>query len=207
VNLRAPTLILAFIAAAAAAAGAPPQQGQETPDTTTVTLDRPGKPETAAPAPGADRPASHSISAIISSGLPAYSPKDTQPKKEPAEDVKAKNDMPRLPLEVMPRFIVRDKKVPEFSELELYTRKGLTDLAFQRNPWLHLFNFFGLKRNFAYAWLRDQEIDSERSELAQEAVDLAGVGDAEDAKDMQQAIIDEHFETNFEDSGGGGPVR
>jgi hypothetical protein len=151
-------------------------------------------PSTAA-APHAD---STAIDAAISSGIPAYNPGASSPKlnmvtQEPRDTDKPKNQIPRLPMEMMSKYVVHGARLPVFRNRDLYTKAGLIDLSFKAHPGLRIGNFFGLNSGLAYeAALNDQKM-SDRQDLVDTAFAMAAGGDAAEAEAVQDAIIDESF--------------
>ncbi len=197
-------LALAACTAAAAAQGAAPvPQAAET--AAPVALAAPA-PSPAAPA-GIDQPASPGVSAEISSGLPGYRPEPTPkagaPRADAREADKPKNQIVRLPMEVMRRYVVRERRLPVFRPLDLYTEKGLIDLSFKEHPGLRIGNFFNLNASIARDMFIKEQLLAEREDLTDLAHAMSLGGDGSEGGAVQQAIIDESFEGS---GGDGGPV-
>jgi hypothetical protein len=151
------------------------------------------------PSPGtAQRQVSPAIAADMFLGMPAYSPQFSPPKSGgPAADLrdadKPKNQIPRLPMVVMQKYVVRESRLPVFRDLDLYTKAGLTDLSFKEHPGLRIGNFFNLNAKVAYETIMEEELLAEKRDLADTVMAMSIGGDTEDARLMQQAIIDESF--------------
>jgi hypothetical protein len=200
-----PTLqiIVALTAATASAAaqGVTPTPPAQAADTSSIIF----APKPSAPAPvptpsvgTADRPVSSAVAADISLGMPAYSPELSAPKLgASAADLrdidKPKNQIPRLPLVMMQKYVVRESRLPVFRNLDLYTKAGLIDLSFKEHPGLRIGNFFNLNAKVAYNMIKDEELFAERQDLADTVLAMAVDGDTEEARLMQKAISDESF--------------
>jgi|SRR5580658_9491486 hypothetical protein len=149
------------------------------------------------------RPASPAIAQDISSGLPGYnSPEFTLKPGPSAPADKPKNQIPRLSPAVMSQYVVYGKRIPVFRTRDLYTQAGLIDLALKQHPGLHIGNFFNLNSKIAYATAMKDAMFAERQDLVDTTLAMAAGGDTEEAAVMQQAIIDESFESGGQD----GPV-
>jgi hypothetical protein len=200
---RTPTIVLALMAAASAAA-----QDSSTPTPARAAESIILAPTMAPPAPLPRREAPKTgVSAEISSVLPPFDPKESlpRPSRAQAEADKPRNQIPRLPANVMERYVVHGARPPVFRTRDLYTRAGLIDLAFKEHPLLRIGNFFGLKNQVAYKVIIGEQLAEARSDLTDDVLAIAGAGDPEEAKVLQQAILDEAFE-GYGDDGGGGPV-
>jgi hypothetical protein len=203
-------VMVGLIAAAASASAqdvtpTPPAQAA---DTSSIILAP--KPEASPLASNADpgaayRPASSGITKDISSGLPGYSPALMAPKANTAQDQQAdkpRNQIPRLPVELMSRYVVHGKRLPTFRTRDLYTREGLVELALKDHPGLHIGNFFNLNSNIAYEAAMKDAMFADRQDLVDTTLAMVAGGDTEEAAVMQQALIDE----SFENGGQEGPV-
>lgn len=119
----------------------------------------------AAPASSADHTLSHATSARVVSGLPKYSPpKANSEEGEAASDLR-ETDKPKNAIIRLPRYHVRERKIPEFKNRELLTPEGKLDLAFKRRPGLKIGNLFGLNRGPALAMLAEDEAYERRLEM------------------------------------------
>ena len=208
----APKLLIVLLAAAA-----PVLAQQATPtavpsaDTSNVIL----APKAAEPAqaPPARTTASSGVSspeinAAISSGVPAYNGREAaaskieSPPKDQREAEKPKNDIPRLPVSLMSRYVVRGARLPVFRNVDLFTREGLIDLSFKDHPGLRVGNFFNLNSGLAFeAAMKDQRM-ADRSDLTDTAYAMAVGGDPSEASVLQDSIIDESFKAGTQE----GPV-
>jgi hypothetical protein len=148
------------------------------------------------------------IDAAISSGIPAYNSRDASASKtdsalkDQREVDKPKNDIPRLPLALMSRYVVRGARLPVFRNIDLYTRQGLIDLSLKDHPGLRIGNFFNLNSGLAFeAAIKDQRT-ADRSDLTDTAYAMAVGGDPSEAEVLQDSIIDESFKAGTQE----GPV-
>jgi hypothetical protein len=202
-----PKLLMVLLAAAIPAMA---QQAASTADTSSVIL----APKAAEPAQAPQtravdsaRVSSPEINAAISSGVPAYNREAQAPKADPAakdqrEVDKPKNDIPRLPLALMSRYVVRGTRLPVFRNVDLFTREGLIDLSFKEHPGLRVGNFFNLNSGLAFeAALNDQKM-ADRRDLTDTAYAMAVGGDPSEAMVLQDSIIDESFRAGTQE----GPV-
>jgi hypothetical protein len=206
---RAPTLIVALLACAAPVVAQDAVPAPASTDTSSIILAQKPSDPAVAPlpkdaAPHADSPA---IDAAISAGVPAYNPGFLAPKLNPVsaelnDADKPKNQIPRLPLELMSRYVVRGARLPVFRNVDLYTKAGLIDLSFKTHPGLRVGNFFHLNSNLAFeAAMKDQRI-SDRQDLVDIALAMAAGGDPSEAQAVQDSIIDESFRAGTQE----GPV-
>jgi hypothetical protein len=198
---RTPQLILALLASTAPVLA---QNAAPTPapaaDTSSVILAN--KPDGSAPAPLPDpattpNDSSSSVNAAITSGLAPYDPGVSSPKMEMAPKTQSsdrpKNEIPRLPPEMMSRYVVHGARLPVFRTRDLYTKDGLINLSFKAHPGLHFFNFFGVNNGLAYeAAINDAKMDA-RADLVDTAYAMAVGGDPSEGEVVQQEIINESF--------------
>jgi hypothetical protein len=202
------TAILATAAWALAEDVSPPSaQG----DTASIILaTRPAAaPPAAQGSPKPDnRPAPGSVAANIAAGLPAYVP--VKPGTGPAGEAtdlrdidKPRNQIPRLPVEVMQRYVVRESRLPVFRPRDLYTKAGLIDLAFKEHPGLRIGNFFNLNAKAAYQAIVSEQLYADRMELTDLAIAMAVGGDAEEAEAMQDAIKEQSFMSGMKEGPAG----
>jgi hypothetical protein len=207
---RALKIIAVLVAAAATAAAqeaapAAPAQGA---DASSIILAPTPAATQPAPAPGAaGQPVSSAINADISSGMPHYNagfgaPKPASSAQDRRDVDKPKNLIPRLPTEVMSRYVVHGARLPVFRTRDLYTKTGLIALALKEHPGLHIGNFFNLNSNIAYQMAMKEAILDDRQDLVDMTLAMAAGGDKQEAEVMQQALIDE----SFENGGQEGPV-
>jgi hypothetical protein len=169
------------------------------------------KPADATDAPPAAGSAPHSdsaaISAAISSGVAAYNPGAASPKlsmvpRDLRESDKPRNQIPRLPTEIMSRYVVRGSRLPVFRNVDLYTTAGLIDLAFKQHPGLRIGNFFNLNSKLAYAAALNDQKMSDRQDMVDTALAMAAGGDPSEAQVVQDSIIDDSFRDGTQE----GPV-
>jgi hypothetical protein len=198
---RLPQLILALLASAAPALaqGAAPTPAAAA-DTSSVILANkpaesvPGQLPNPATTP---RDSSSGVNAAITSGMAPYDPGVSSPKMEMAprnrSPDKPKNEMPRLPPEMMSRYVVHGARPPVFRTRDLYTKEGLINLSFKAHPGLRFFNFFGLNNGLAYeAAINDAKMEA-RADLVDTAYAMAVGGDPSEGEVVQEEIINESF--------------
>lgn len=88
------------------------------------------KSEAAAPRARAISP---EVASLLAAGMPKYNPpKPVEPKSEEELVDRREIDRPRNQIIRLPDIVVQEKKPPVFRERDIYTRKGLADLAKQR---------------------------------------------------------------------------
>jgi len=75
---------------------------------------------------------SSELAATISTALPQYQDPSANPAPAAAPDVMPRNQVPRLPIMLLPQVTVHEKRIREFTERESYTKKGLEELAVKR---------------------------------------------------------------------------
>jgi hypothetical protein len=106
---------------------------------------------------------------------------------------KPRNHIPRLPAEMMPKYVVRESRAPVFRTRDLLSKEGLIDLAFKEHPGLRLGNFFNLNAPAAYDRAIREQLAASRSDLADDTVAMAAGGDLSEVAVMQQDILDASF--------------
>ena len=202
-------IIAALLAATAASAQdappASPQAAAQQPDTSKIIL----APKAASPAPSAApaRAAPTGVLADIKTALPKFRQETARPPESELPDLrdtdKPRNIIPRLPANLMSRYVVRGDKVPVFRQRDLYTKEGLIDLAFKDHPGLRIGNIFGLNRNAAYEAFLEDERAGKIHDLDDTALAFAVGGDTEEAK----MILDETGDTFIRDVDESGPIH
>lgn len=110
---------------------------------------------------------SRATSARVVSGLPRYSPPKANGEENDASTDSPETDKPRNAIIRLPRYHVREPKLPQFKDRELLTPEGKLDLAFKRRPGLKIGNLFGLNRGIAMAMLAEDEAYERRLEMAE----------------------------------------
>ena len=154
------------------------------------------------------RPAPGSVAANIAAGLPAYAPVNPGPAPAGAaadlRDIdKPRNQIPRLPVEVMQRYVVRESRLPVFRPRDLYTKDGLIALSFKEHPGLRIGNFFNLNAKAAYQAIVSEQLYADRMELTDLAIAMAVGGDTEEAEAMQDAIKEQSFMSGMKEGPAG----
>jgi hypothetical protein len=194
---RSLQILAAFMAAIVSAAA---QEVTPAPssDTSSIILAPNASKPTPSPGAAAVRPSSSAMAANISVGMPAYSPEPSAPKigfsaADLRDSDKPKNQIPRLPLEVMQKYVVREPRPLSLRRRDLYTTAGLIDLSFKEHPGLRIGNIFNLNAKAAYNKIMDEERFADRQDLVDTTVTMAMTGDSEEMRLMQQAILDESF--------------
>jgi hypothetical protein len=183
------TMIAGLLAACAAAHGQ--EAAAATTDASSVILAP--KPAEAAPVTAKDpsaRPPSPGIEADLHAQMPAYSPPPAQPAAfaNPRADDKPLNQIPRIPAEVMSRYVVHEKRVPVFRERDLYTKAGLVELSLKEHPGLRVGNIFNLNAPAAYGMYLDEQERSEKADMEDTAYAMAVGGDVAEAKDILDMV-------------------
>lgn len=200
--LLAPRLIFVLLAAASpvVAQQAPPTPAPATDPSSVILAPKALEPELPPATRAADTPrvSSPKINAAISAGMPAFNREGSAASTDAAikdrrETDKPKNEIPRLPMSLMSRYVVRGARLPVFRNVDLYTKEGLIDLSFKEHPGLRIGNIFNLNSGIAYqAALSDQRM-SDRKDLTDTAYAMAVGGDSSEAEVLQNSIIDESF--------------
>ncbi len=208
----------AFLFAAAVIAGAawtlaedvsPPSSAQGDTASLILATRTAATPSAADVSPKPDnRPAPGSVAANIAAGLSAYVEVRSGPGTAGAaadlRDIdKPRNQIPRLPVEVMQRYVVRESRLPVFRPRDLYTTAGLIDLSFKEHPGLRIGNFFNLNAKAAYQAIVSEQLYADRMELTDLAIAMAVGGDAEEAKAMQDAIKEQSFMSGMKEGPAG----
>jgi hypothetical protein len=187
-------IFLALAAAATSAAGDPPSAPPAA-DTGSIIFAPKPEPREAEKNPNpAPRPAGSAIDAEITRGLPAFREpgRGVAPATAPEAD-RPRNQIPRLSATLMPKYVVRESRLPVFRILDLYTPKGLTELGFKEHPGLRFGNLFNLNAQAAYEAIVQEQLRAERDELMDMARAMSIDGDQEDARLMQEALVEQAF--------------
>jgi len=108
---------------------------------------------------------------------------------------KPKNTIPRLPVEVMARYLVTESRTPVLRVRDLYTAEGRTALSFAAHPGLHIGNFFGLNSGLAYEMYLEEERVQNIADLKDTAYAVAVGGDPEEARAILDATRDAFIRT------------
>jgi hypothetical protein len=106
---------------------------------------------------------------------------------------KPRNQIPRLPVEMMQKYVVRESREPVFRTRDLLTKAGMIDLAFKEHPGLRFGNFFNLNAPAAYDRAIREQLAASRSDLADDTFAMAAGGDPSEEAVMQQDILDASF--------------
>jgi len=196
-------LLVAFMAAAASVVAqgvtpTPTPVTQVTDAASIVFAPRPTAPEPTPNLGTADRPVSPAIAANIASTMPVYSPEIYSSKSSTSaadlRDIdKPKNQIPRLPVVMMQKYVVRESRLPEFRTRDQYTKAGLIELSFKEHPGLRIGNFFNLNAKVAYDMMIDEQLYAARQDLVDTVFAMAAGGDPREIDVMQQAILDSAF--------------
>jgi hypothetical protein len=106
---------------------------------------------------------------------------------------KPRNQIPRIPAEMMQRYVVRESRLPVFRPRDLHTTAGLIDQSFKEHLGLRIGNFFNLNAKAAHEAIVNEQLLADRQELTDLAVAMAVGGDQEEAEAMQDAIKEKSF--------------
>ena len=218
--MKHPLIVIAALLAASAwaraqAPASTPAAQPPTNDASSVLLaskPAPPVPVPAAPRDSGARPASAGIAADLAANMPKYAPELAPVPKagtgsQDLRDVdRPKNQIPRLPLEVMSRYVVHEARMPQFKEHDLYTKEGLIALSLERHPGLHFGNIFNLNSAAAFAAIQNEESAADRQDLVDTAYAMAVGGDNKETAVMQDAIEAESFSLGTQDGPIGGPL-
>jgi hypothetical protein len=154
---------------------------------------------TTAPAPRASR----DLTGKLAEGAPKYQPPASV---EPGTDLrtidKPKNQIPRLPVEMMQKYVVKDSKVPALQGRDLYTTKELVSMEYKAHPGLRLGNVFGLNDGYAYQMFLEDERQAKMDDLKDTAAAFAVGGDPAEAR----AVLDLIGQAYIWNEPSGGPV-
>lgn len=169
--MRRPARVALLLSTIAALAALGPASAQTPPPPTDQSTPAPTTP----PAPKRDRAVSDSLAASLAASMPKYNP---PPKPRPEdEDVDLRDvDKPRNGIIRLPKYIVRERKLPELSNREMLTPDGRLDLAFKRHPGLLFGNFFNLNAGIGLAMLAEEQQIERNSEMA-DLAELARLAD------------------------------
>jgi hypothetical protein len=167
----------------------------QTSDTSAIILaPKPAETSATPAAPPVERVVSPGIGAVLSASMPAYSPPAAAaPIGDLREKERPRNQIPRLPVEMMQKYVVHEDRVPVFQPLEFYTKEGLTALSFKEHPGRRIGNFFNLNAPAAHDAMVDELVFADRLESVDMAFAMAADGDRSEIEAMQQAIIDDGF--------------
>lgn len=91
-------------------------------------------PPAPAPAPRRPRAISAEAAAALAATAPKYSPPPKPPEKKPDEELPdlREIDKPKNTIIRLPKFVVQEPKPPVFRERDIYTSKGLAEIAMKR---------------------------------------------------------------------------
>ncbi len=196
---RPSTLLIALLASAAAVLAQNATPPAPAADTSSIILaqKQPAPATEAAPKP-APHASSSEVNAAIAAGVPAFdagiaAPAVAAVAPDLRDSDRPKNDIPRLPLEMMSRYVVRSSRLPVFRDIDLYTKAGLVDLAFKTHPGLRIGNIFNLNSGAAFEAAMKEHFISSRQDLVDTALAMVAGGDPAEAQAVQDSIIDESF--------------
>lgn len=222
-----PLFAFAALAAVASARGqtAPPAPPPGSDATTSIFAHNPPKPvatdDSLAP-PDADlhgdapRISSSELAGALVDSLPKYDPKAkaAAAKAEAAKADAAANaapDQPKNTIVRLPKVVVRETKPPIFTERELYTKQGLTDLAIQRYVGIDPAKapngtVANIERFLFQGYANQQYADNERQGAIAGANDMAAIaaasGDSGESEYIKRASNDT-FLRSLDDSDAG----
>jgi hypothetical protein len=158
------------------------------------------------PVPPAAVSASASLTSELAEGGPRYQPPQALPQSGGDKDLrtidKPKNEIRRLPVEMMNRYVVKSSKVELLQGRDLYTPAELVSIEFKEHPGLRLGNFFNLNSGAAYEDFLEEERLAKMDDLRDTARAMAAGGDAADARAILDATAEAYLRTESND----GPV-
>lgn len=205
-------IIAAAMAAASAAQAEEPAPAAPPQDTSSIILAPKAAKVVPTPATMAPRASLSGVAGDIATALPKFTqlaPATPLAQQPDLRDIdKPRNKIPRLPANMMQKYVVHGDRVRPFRNRDLYTKEGLIDLGFKNHPGLLIGNIFGLNKGFAYeAFLRDEKV-AWNLDQHDEALAMAVGGDVEEAKMILNYTGDSEFR-ELDISGpvgrGGGP--
>jgi hypothetical protein len=188
---------LALAALAGGAMGAAAEPGVAGNDNSGVVLAAKPSP-TPTPAALSTNLVSPVVSAEIASGMPSYKAVDGAAGAAAADTSasdaeKPRNLIPRLPVEVLRKYEVRESRIPVFRTRDLYTEEGLTELSFKEHPGLRIGNIFNLNAPAAHERIVAEQLFAARLDLVDAAFAMASGGDTHEIEAMRQDIIEDGF--------------
>jgi hypothetical protein len=144
-----------------------------------------------------ERLISASLAAQLADGAPRYSP-PPPPSPRPAPEVDERDlDKPRNEIIRLPSKLVREKRPEVFTEKELTSSKGRTDLGFKAHPGLGIGNLFGLNAPVAADMAAEQERLDDIRDLAETARAIDGGGDSGEGRYILRATQDAFFRSEI----------
>jgi hypothetical protein len=164
-------------------------------DTAGLILSSPPPAKKDPPAPSTSN--APALSLDVSAVMPSYRPAAPASSYPAGVDLrtvdKPRNQIPRLPVEMMQRYVVRESREPVFRTRDLLTKAGMIDLAFKEHPGLRFGNIFNLNAPEAYDRAITEALAESRRDLADLAFAMAVGDDTAEAEAMQQDILDASF--------------
>lgn len=143
------------------------------------------------------------VTTKVQSGLPKYNPPKTGTMVDRREIDRPRNTIIRLPKDVLPpeaiavavassennesapdgvvrlpRYDVREHRLPNFKEREILTPTARVDLYLRRHPGLRIGNLFGWNRGIASAMIGEEDAIDRRREMA-DLLALAAFADSQ----------------------------
>jgi hypothetical protein len=123
------------------------------------------EPATPTNSSGANHALSAETAGRVVAGLPKYSAPKAKGTSGDASSETQETDKPRNGIIRLPRYHVREQKVPDFKNRELLTPEGKLDLALKRRPGLKVGNFFGMNNGIAMRMLAEDDAYERRLEM------------------------------------------
>ena len=126
------------------------------------------KPELTTDADNPTRRTSPQTAARLSANLPKFSPAQSPSPAVPRESADSTHpDQLRDAIIQLPRYEVRDRKLPVFRERELLTAKGRVALAYERHPGLRVGPLSSLNAKWGLAMLEEEQALERAAELTE----------------------------------------
>ena len=151
------------------------------------------------------RPVSPATAALLAATMPKYDPPKPEPPPKP-EEVKEVDlrdvDKPKNGIIRLPKYVVHGEKPPIFREEDLYTKRGLTDLAMSRHPGLGLGLLGMFNGPIALEMYREDARLESMADLAETAHAMSRGGDDAEGQYIMRATE----ETYAHQMDFGGPV-
>jgi hypothetical protein len=102
-----------------------------------------------------------------------------------------KKEVTLATVRTMPEYRVTEFRAEVFRQRDLYTKRGMEDLSFQRHPGLMVGNFFKLNENLAYETFLRDDWNSTKADYWDMAHAMALGGDAREGRMITKAVDDQ----------------
>ena len=197
-NIQRNAVILALwsLATVMQAQTPPPSPASTTPDediSTPASLAAPLPPKRVSASPNSDQ-----VSSAITAGI-TYQPPKPKPARTKPEVDQRDIDKPRNGIVRLPKYTVEGERPAIFAERNLYTAKGLADLAAQRHlssfdrNFLNKYDVFGYSKERAMQMYRDDERQKNMADTNDKIYMLRQTGSSDEADRLKQDSYDSYY--------------